>query len=82
MGRRARRRLLTIGAALAGAWLAARFLLPWCAPFLLGFALAALIEPLVRALVRRGWPRSAAATCVSKIGEGMQPMSYRIISMS
>ena len=60
MGRRAWRRLLTIGAALAGAWLAARFLLPWCAPFLLGFALAALIEPLVR----RGWPRSAAAGLV------------------
>ena len=64
MGRRAWRRLLSIGAALAGAWLTARFLLPWCAPFLLGFALAALIEPLVRALVRRGWPRSAAAGLV------------------
>ena len=64
MGRRAWRRLIYIGAALAGAWFAARFLLPWCAPFLLSFALAALIEPLVRALVRRGWPRSAAAGLV------------------
>lgn len=64
MERRWGRRLLSAGVTLGCLWLAARFLLPWCAPFLMGFALAALIEPLVRALVRRGWPRSAAAGLV------------------
>ena len=64
MGRRWLRLLLTLGAVLGCLWLAARYLLPWAAPFLLGFALAALIEPLVRALVRRGWPRGAAAGLV------------------
>ena len=64
MGRRRFQGILSAGAVLACLWLAVRFLLPWCAPFLLGFAMAALIEPLVRALVRRGWPRSAAAGLV------------------
>ncbi len=52
-------------AAVGGGWLALRFLLPWCAPFLLSFALAALTEPLVRLLVRRGWRRGLAAGLVS-----------------
>ena len=88
MGRRWGRRLLSAAAVLGGSWLAARFLLPWCAPFLLGFALAALIEPLVRALVRRGWPRGAAAGlvdlvllallirgCGALIGRGLEAVS-------
>ena len=54
------------GAALVGGlWLAARFLLPWAAPFLLSFGIAALMEPLVRLLVRAGWRRGAAAGLVS-----------------
>lgn len=64
MGRRWLKLLLSVGAALGCLWLTLRFLLPWCAPFLLGFGLAALIEPLVRALVRRGWPRGAASGLV------------------
>ncbi len=53
------------GAALVGGlWLAARFLLPWLAPFLLSLAIAALMEPLVRRLVRAGWRRGAAAGLV------------------
>ena len=64
MGRRRLRGFFSVGAVLVCLWLSIRFLLPWCAPFLLGFALAALIEPLVRSLVRRGWPRSAAAGLV------------------
>ena len=64
MGRSRLRGLLSLGTVLVCLWLAVRFLLPWCAPFLLAFALAGLIEPLVRALVRRGWPRSAAAGLV------------------
>ena len=53
------------GAALGLGWLSLRFLLPWCAPLLLSFALAAMTEPLVRALVRRGWRRGIAAGLVS-----------------
>ncbi len=65
MGRRWLNILITGAAALGCGWLAARFLLPWAAPFLLSFALAALMEPLVRAMARRGWPRGAAAGLVS-----------------
>ena len=64
MGRRWLRVLISGAAVLGCCWLAARYLLPWAAPFLLSFALAALIEPLVRILVRRGWPRGAAAGLV------------------
>ena len=54
--------LVLYGAAGIGAlWLAARYLLPWAAPFLLALGLAALLEPAVRFLIRRGWPRGAAA---------------------
>ena len=41
MGRRRFQGILSAGAVLACLWLAVRFLLPWCAPFLLGFAMAA-----------------------------------------
>ena len=58
-------RVLTVGAAVGILWLCARFLLPWAAPFLLAFAIAALMEPLVRLLVRHGWRRGAAAGLVS-----------------
>ena len=57
--------LLYGAAAVGAAWLALRFLLPWTAPFLLAFAFAALAEPLVSALHRRGLPRGAAAGLVS-----------------
>jgi len=42
-------------------WLSVRFLLPWAAPFIVAFALAALLEPVVRALVRSKWRRSLAS---------------------
>ena len=54
-------RLLGLGALVGLVWLLFHFLLPWGAPFLLAFALAALLEPAVGWLVRRRWPRSAAA---------------------
>jgi len=60
--------LIYSAAAVGGAWLAARFLLPWTAPFLLAFSAAALLEPAVRALVRRGWRRSAAAGVLTVAG--------------
>ncbi len=55
-------------AAVGGVWLAVRFLLPWTAPFLLAFSAAALFEPAVRALVRHGWRRSAAAGVLTVAG--------------
>ena len=50
-------RLLYAALALAGLWLALRFLLPWLLPFLLAFGLAALLEPAVRLppLFWEGW---------------------------
>ena len=54
-------RLLGLGALVGLLWLLFHFLLPWGAPFLLAFALAALLEPAVGWLVRHRWPRSAAA---------------------
>ncbi|MBQ9250588.1 MAG: AI-2E family transporter [Oscillospiraceae bacterium] len=57
--------LLYGGAAVGAAWLTARFLLPWAAPFLVALALAALLEGPVRFLIRHGWPRSAAAGLLS-----------------
>ncbi len=55
--------LLLLGLLLgAGAlWLALRFLLPWTAPFLAAWGLAALLEPAVGFLARHRWPRAAAA---------------------
>lgn len=46
----------------AGAlYLAGRWLLPWTAPLLTAWVLAALLEPAVAFLVRRRWRRGAAA---------------------
>jgi len=58
--------LLLYGAAtVGGIWLAVRFLLPWAAPFIVAFALAALFEPAVSSMVRHGWRRSVAAGSLS-----------------
>lgn len=53
--------LLTAAAALGGAWLFVRFLLPPLVPFLAAFAFAAALEGPVKALVRRGFSRRVAA---------------------
>lgn len=50
---------LALGA--LGLYLAARFLLPWTAPLLAAWLIAALLEPAVSFLVRRRWRRGAAA---------------------
>lgn len=42
-------------------WIAVRFLLPWAAPFILAWLIAALLEGPVAFLVRRGWRRGAAS---------------------
>ena len=57
--------LLYMGVAVGAVWLSVKFLLPWGAPFLLAFGLAALLERPVRALVRRGWRRRAASALLS-----------------
>lgn len=53
--------LIYSAAAVGGVWLGVRFLLPWTAPFILAYSAAALLETPVRALVKRGWRRGAAA---------------------
>lgn len=53
--------LLYSAAAVGAIWLTVRFLLPWAAPFLLAYALAAALEPLVRRMHRHGWKRGAAS---------------------
>lgn len=55
------RMLLAAAGAAGAAWVVWRFLLPWAAPFLVSFAAAALVEPVVRALTRRGVPRRLSA---------------------
>lgn len=42
-------------------WLAVRFLLPWAAPFILAWCIAAVLELPVSFLVRRRWRRAAAS---------------------
>lgn len=42
-------------------WIILRYLLPWCAPFIIAIIIAAIMEPGVRFLIKRGWPRSAAS---------------------
>ena len=53
--------ILRLVAGAAVIWLCVRFVLPWTAPFILAFALAALMEPAVRAMSRKGIKRSFAA---------------------
>ena len=52
---------LTLLCAAAAAYVLARWLLPWSAPFLLALACAALLEPAVLWLCRRRFPRPLAA---------------------
>jgi len=42
-------------------WLAVRFLLPWAAPFILAWCIAAALETPVKFLVRHRWRRAAAS---------------------
>lgn len=57
--------LICGGALLGGGWLLLRFVLPGLAPFLLAYALAALMEPAVRALTRLRLRRTAAAALLT-----------------
>ena len=53
--------LLYVAGAVGAVWLFVRFLLPWTAPFLTAFLIAAAIEPPVSTLSRRGLRRGIAA---------------------
>lgn len=57
--------LLYAAGAVGAVWLTVSFLLPWAAPFLVAYAIAALLNVPVRALVRRGWRRRVAAGLLS-----------------
>ena len=72
--------LIYSAAAVGGAWLAVRFLLPWTAPFLLAFSAAALFEPVVRALMRHGWRRGAAAGVLTIAG--LAALAYLALSLT
>lgn len=52
---------LSYGGLILGVWMAGRFLLPLCFPFLLGLALALAAEPMVGFLSRRRVPRGISA---------------------
>lgn len=52
---------LCCAAGVGAVWLFVRFLLPWTAPFLVAFVLAALMEPAVRFLTGKGVRRGVAA---------------------
>ena len=62
--------LVTGGTVLGCLWLGVRFILPWTAPFLLAFALAAAAEGAVRTLIGRGLrrPLAAALTALLLLG--------------
>ena len=72
--------LIYSAAAVGGVWLAVRFLLPWTAPFLLAFSAAALFEPVVRALMRHGWRRGAAAGVLTIAG--LAALAYLALSLT
>ena len=63
--------LLAAAGTVGFVWLAVRFLLPWMAPFLVAWALAALLEAPVGFLVRRGWRRGAAAGLCTLLALGL-----------
>ena len=69
--KRGLRALLSVAAAGLALWIALRFLLPWLGPFLLALALASLLEPGVRALIRHGWRRSLAAALLTLLLLGL-----------
>ncbi len=63
--------LLTAAGTVGALWLGARFLLPWTAPFLAAWALAALLEKPVAFLCRHGWRRGAAAGFCTALALGL-----------
>ena len=58
-------KLVYIAAAIAAVWLFMRCLLPWTAPLIVAFAMAALMEAPVKLLMRYRWKRGAAAAVIT-----------------
>lgn len=46
-------------------WLILRFLIPWTAPIIVAFMIAAMLEPIIRRMIRIGWRRKYAAAALS-----------------
>ena len=88
MQQRMRRTLMALAwgvGAVGLVWLTARFLLPWAAPFLLAYAVAALLEIPLRFLLCHGWRRAPAAglltiTVLLLVGWATVRLSWRGIT--
>lgn len=65
---------------IGGIWLGARYLLPWAAPFILAYAVAALLEIPMRFLLRHGWRRSPAAALMTLTVLGL--LSWGVVRLS
>lgn len=63
--------LLTAAGTVGALWLGVRFVLPWTAPFLTAWVLAALLEKPVALLCRHGWRRGAAAGLCTVLALGL-----------
>lgn len=46
-------------------WLALRFFIPWTAPIIVAFIIAAMLEPAIRRMVQAGWRRKYASAVLS-----------------
>lgn len=66
--------------AIGGIWLGAKYLLPWAAPFILAYAVAALLEIPMRFLLRHGWRRSPAAALLTLAVLGL--LGWGVVSLS
>lgn len=58
-------KLAYLAAAVGAVWLFVRYLLPWTAPLIVAFVMAALMEAPVRMLMRHRWKRGAAAAVIT-----------------
>ncbi len=65
---------------IGGIWLGAKYLLPWAAPFILAYAVAALLELPMGFLLRHGWRRSPAAAVLTLAVLGL--LSWAVVSLS
>ena len=65
---------------IGGIWLGAKYLLPWAAPFILAYAVAALLELPMGFLLRHVWRRSPAAAVLTLAVLGL--LSWAVVSLS
>lgn len=72
--------LVYVAGTVGAIWLAARYLLPWAAPFILAYAVAALLEIPMGFLLRHGWRRSPAAALMTLAVLAL--LSWGVVSLS